>query len=67
MPNTKFVVQFNDTVDLYMIDYQPEYKACSWGTIEHPNVMTWGTLEAAQAVALSINHGTVGIPKPPKP
>lgn len=64
MPSQKFVVKFNDQTDLYMVHYDPDYSRCEWGTLNNAQLMEWGTLAAAEAVATSINHSTIGLPKP---
>lgn len=64
MPNQEFVVQYSNQTDLYMVHYDPDYSLCRWGSLQDPNLMVWSTLEAANAVATSINHGTGGLPKP---
>jgi len=63
MARNLYVVKFNETTDLFMIHYDPNYSLCEWGGPNHPDVMTWETLAAAQQVAASINGGTVGTPK----
>lgn len=64
MPKQTYVVQYNDQTDLYMIEYNSQYSLCRWGTLSNPDLMQWATLAAAQAVATSINGGTVGTTKP---
>lgn len=64
MPRQKYVVKFNTTTELYMIHYSPVYDLCEWGSLSHPNLLEWETLEGAEAAATSINSGTVGLPKP---
>jgi hypothetical protein len=66
MPQQQYVVQYSNQADLFMIHYDPDFNLCRWASNEHPNVMTWNTLAAAQAVAVSINNGTIGMPRPPK-
>ena len=64
MAREVFVVKYNEGTDLYMIQYNSQYSLCQWGNITNPQVMEWSTLAAAQAVAASINSGTVGTTKP---
>lgn len=59
-----YVVKFNSSTELYMIAYSPNYYFCRWGSLQHPDLMTWDSLAGAQGVASSINSGTVGLPKP---
>lgn len=64
MPHSTFVVKFNSSTELYMIEYNPNYSLCRWGTIDNPDLLEWDSLAAAQNIATSINSGTVGLPKP---
>lgn len=59
-----FVVKYNDTTDLYLLTYCPDYDGCTWTSADNPNVMTWNNLQDAQSMASLIGHGTVGTTKP---
>lgn len=62
MPHTEYVVKYNESTDLYMTVYAPEYRNCQWGSPQ--NALTWSSLQDAQTVATLINSGTVGTTKP---
>lgn len=64
MGQNLFVVKYNETTDLFMIHQDEQYSLCEWGGPNHPEVKTWTSLAAAQAVATAINGGTVGTTKP---
>lgn len=62
MKQDLFVVQLNETTELYLKVYTPQPEYNQWGSAE--DALTWHTLEAAQNVANLIGGGTVGTTKP---
>lgn len=64
MGNKNFVVKFNESTDLYLLTYSPNYSECTWTSADNPDVMNWNTLQDAQTMASLIGHGTVGTTKP---
>lgn len=63
MGQQQYVVKYNDTTDLYLVVYNPDYNLCQWGSVDV--ALTWETLQDAQNIAASINSGTIGTTKPP--
>lgn len=59
-----FVVKYDQSTDLYLLSYSPDYNQCTWTSADNPDVMTWNTLSAAQTMASLIGHGTVGTVRP---
>jgi hypothetical protein len=65
MAQQLFVVRHSTADDLYMLNpYSPVYSQNTWGAISNPNLMTRLTLAEVQAMAATINSGTVGLPRP---
>lgn len=60
----KYIVQFDNQTDSYLTGWtgQLEYENCQWGTLE--NAMEFDTQEEVDEIAVKINSGTVGLPRP---
>jgi hypothetical protein len=59
-----YVIKYNETTDLFCIFFSTNYSKCRWGSINDPDLVVRYTLAEVQTMALSINSGTVGTPKP---
>lgn len=62
---SQFVIKLNEQSDVYMLNpYSPVYSENTWGAIMHPDLLVRYTQAEVDAMAVQINHGTVGLPRP---
>lgn len=64
MPKQTYVVKYNQFTQSYLTGWTGEltYANCQWGALS--NALEFGTQQAVDDIATSINSGTVGLPKP---